>query len=97
MVLSACSTRGGRTLAGEGPQSLSRGFIDAGAARVVGTLWPVRDEAATVLIESFYRHLLTERRSPAAALRSAQRELRAQARFAAPHDWAGFVLEGDWR
>lgn len=97
VVLSACSTRGGRTLAGEGPQSLSRGFIDAGAARVVGTLWPVRDEAATVLIESFYRHLLTERRSPAAALRSAQRELRAQARFAAPHDWAGFVLEGDWR
>lgn len=97
VVLSACSTRGGRTLSGEGPQSLVRGFIDAGAARVVGTLWPVRDEAATVLVESFYRALLVEHRSPAAALRSAQRELRSERRFAAPHYWAAFVLEGDWR
>lgn len=97
VVLSACSTRDGRTLSGEGPQSLVRGFIDAGAARVIGTLWPVRDEAATILVESFYRGLFVEGRSPAAALRAAQRELAAQPRFAAPHYWAGFVLEGDWR
>lgn len=97
VVLSACSTRDGRTLSGEGPQSLVRGFIDAGAARVVGTLWPVRDEAATILVETFYRKLLADGHPPAAALRAAQRDVARQPRFAAPHYWAGFVLEGEWR
>jgi CHAT domain-containing protein len=97
VVLSACRTGLGKEVRGEGLVGLTRGFMHAGTPRVVASLWKVSDRATAALMDRFYRALLVEKLSPAAALRSAQLGLRAQRRFSAPFAWAGFVLQGEWR
>ena len=57
VVLSACQTASGAVLNGEGVLSLARSFFEAGAQSVIGTRWPVRDEDAAALFDSFYRVL----------------------------------------
>jgi CHAT domain-containing protein len=39
--------------------------------------------------------VLEEGKAPSLALQDAQKALLAQGR--SPHDWAAFVLQGDWR
>lgn len=95
VVLSACRTALGREMPGEGLIGLTRGFLHAGAARVLASLWGVDDRATAKLMERFYRGLLVEKRTPAAALRAAQLSM-AQERLP-PYYWAGFSLEGEWR
>lgn len=97
VVLSACETGRGHEVRGEGVVGLPRGFMYAGAARVISSAWRVDDEATAALMEAFYRRLLRDGSPPAAALRSAQLEIRAIPRWRAPFFWAGFVLQGDWR
>jgi tetratricopeptide (TPR) repeat protein len=98
VVLSACRTGMGKEVRGEGLVGLTRGFMYAGASRVVSSLWKVDDEATAELMKNFYRHMLKEGRPAAAALRMAKSELRqARAEWRAPYFWAGFVLQGDWR
>jgi CHAT domain-containing protein/tetratricopeptide (TPR) repeat protein len=97
VVLSACRTGLGKDVRGEGLVGLTRGFMNAGAPRVLASLWKVSDTATASLMSRFYRELLEGRRSPAEALRHAQRAMRQERRTSAPHAWAGFVLEGDWR
>ena len=59
VVLSACRTAAGRTLNGEGVQSLARAFFQAGARAVVASRWPLRDDEAAVLFDDFYKALGT--------------------------------------
>jgi CHAT domain-containing protein len=96
VVLSACDSARGTVAAGEGVLGLVRGFRLAGAGTVVGSLWPVRDEATRLLMERFYDALLREKDPlpPARALHEASRWLRAQPRFSAPRHWAAFVVYG---
>ncbi|MGH9937740.1 MAG: CHAT domain-containing protein, partial [Blastocatellia bacterium] len=96
VVLSACSTALGKEVRGEGLAGLTRGFMYAGAPRVVASLWNVRDEATAVLMKRFYRNLLTGKSSPAAALRQAQVSMWQEPRWRSPYYWAGFVLQGEW-
>ena len=49
------------------------------------------------LMKRFYRGMLVEGLTPAAALRAAQRGLAANPRWASPYFWAPFILQGDWR
>ncbi len=96
VVLSGCETALGREIRGEGPMSLGRGFLNAGAATVVASLWNVDDSATAALMKSFYAALLGSRRlSPSAALRAAQLEMRTHPRWRDPRFWAGFVVYGD--
>ena len=95
VVLSACETALGKNVQGEGVVGLTRGFLYAGAARVIVSLWNVNDRATADLMGLFYEYLIEHRKSPAAALRAAQVELRRE--FPAPYYWAGFVLQGEWR
>jgi CHAT domain-containing protein len=97
VVLSACETALGQDLKGEGLIGLARGFMYAGAPRVVASLWKVDDLATAELMKLFYRGMLKDGLRPAAALRAAQRELARQPRWAAPYFWAGFVLQGEWK
>ncbi len=97
VVLSACRTALGREFRGEGLVGLTRAFLNAGASRVVVSLWSVEDRATAELMTRFYRGVLGEGLAPAAALRSAQLSLRSEARWRAPYYWAGFVLQGEWR
>jgi CHAT domain-containing protein/tetratricopeptide (TPR) repeat protein len=96
VVLSACQTALGRDIRGEGLFGLTRGFMYAGARRVVASLWQVDDESTAELMKRFYRAMLKERRRPADALRTAQLELSRDRRWSAPFYWAGFVLQGEW-
>lgn len=96
VVLSACRSALGREIAGEGLVGLTRGFMYAGAPRVVASLWPVDDVATAALMGRFYRGMLRDGLRPAAALRAAQEEMLRQKRWAAPYYWAAFTLQGDW-
>ena len=97
VVLSACQTALGKEIDGEGIVGLTRGFMYAGAAGVVSSLWKVEDAATAELMKRFYRQMLKENRKPSAALQIAKKELRRIPRFRHPHYWSGFTLNGDWR
>ena len=96
VVLSACDTALGKNIQGEGIVGLTRGFMYAGAPRVVATLWRVDDDATSEFMKGFYHAIFAQHASPAAALRQAQTEMRAQPRFRSPYYWGAFVLEGEW-
>ena len=93
VVLSACETTLGRRVRGEGVFALSRGFLAAGARRVVASLWSVDDEATAELMRAFFAEL-GRGTAPSAALTAAKRSLRNDARFADPFYWAPFALSG---
>ena len=97
VVLSACQTGLGKNIRGEGVVSLTRGFMYAGAPRVVVSLWAVSDWGTTELMMRFYHGMLKEGMRPAAALRAAQISLMNDKRFASPYYWAPFTLHGEWR
>jgi CHAT domain-containing protein len=97
VVLSACQTGLGKDIRGEGLVGLTRGFMYAGAARVVASLWQVDDSATAQLMKRFYAKMLVEGLRPAAALREAQVEMLKQNRWQAPFYWAGFVIQGEWK
>ncbi len=97
VVLSGCQTALGKEVQGEGLLSLTRGFMYAGAPRVVASLWRVPDKATAELMKRFYRGVLVEGLTPAAALRTAQMALWKESRLSAPYYWAAFVLQGEWK
>jgi CHAT domain-containing protein/tetratricopeptide (TPR) repeat protein len=97
VVLSACQTGLGKEIKGEGLVGLARGFLHAGAQRVVASLWEVDDLATAELMQRFYRGMLQDGLRPAAALRAAQLELLRQPRWSAPYFWSAFVTQGDWQ
>jgi CHAT domain-containing protein len=96
VVLSACNTGLGKDVRGEGLIGLTRGFMYAGASSVVASLWKVDDEATAELMSHFYRFMLTDGLSPAAALRKAQIEMSQQKRWQSPYYWSGFVIQGQY-
>ncbi|MBS2024389.1 MAG: CHAT domain-containing protein, partial [Deltaproteobacteria bacterium] len=97
VVLSACQTALGAQVWGEGVVGLVRGFMYAGAPRVVASSWRVPDRATAALMKRFYEGMLARKLTPAAALREAQLALWKSRKFSAPRDWAGFTLQGEWR
>ena len=53
VVLSACQTALGKEVAGEGLVGLTRGFMYAGARRVIASLWQVNDLATAELMKKY--------------------------------------------
>jgi CHAT domain-containing protein len=99
VTLSACET--GRAVVGGVDEviGLGRGFLYAGAASLLPTLWKVDDASSAELMEMFYQALLRGY-SKATALAGAQRAFLAHARTSAPYRahpyfWAAFHLIGD--
>jgi CHAT domain-containing protein len=97
IVLSACQTALGKEIKGEGLVGLTRGFMYAGAQRVVASLWQVDDLATAELMKRFYRGMLKDGLRPAQALRNAQLELLKQKRWSSAFFWAPFCIQGEWR
>jgi CHAT domain-containing protein/predicted negative regulator of RcsB-dependent stress response len=97
VVLSACQTALDKDVQSEGLSGLTRGFMYAGAARVIASLWKSDDAATANLMGEFYRAMLREGLSPAAALRSTQVHMWQQSQWRAPYYWAAFTLQGEWR
>jgi CHAT domain-containing protein len=97
-VLSACQTGLGSGAladvpAGDDWLGLTRAFLDAGAARVVATLWPVEDWATATAMERFYEGYRSDGDTER-ALAAAQRALLATPATSHPFYWAGFVSVG---
>jgi tetratricopeptide (TPR) repeat protein len=98
VVLSACETGIGKMVRGEGLAAMSRGFMYAGAKRVVASLWEVNDSSTAELMTNFYRNLLSGGKvRPAAALRAAQIQMWRSESKNAPYFWAAFIIQGDSR
>jgi CHAT domain-containing protein/Tfp pilus assembly protein PilF len=97
VVLSGCQTGLGEQINGEGLIGLTRGFMYAGASRVVASLWSVSDIATAKLMARFYRAMEQDRMRPAAALRAAQIQMWKDGQWSSPYYWAAFQIEGDWR
>jgi len=97
VTLSACRTALGQEIRGEGLIGLTRGFMYAGAERVVASLWDVQDRATAEIMSRFYTAILEEGLAPAAALRRAQLSMQGEPRWSDPYYWAPFVLQGEWR
>lgn len=107
IVLSGCRTALGKEIGGEGLVGLTRGFMYAGARRVLASTWAVNDAATSELMRRFYSGLLGAKPgskpgtgatplTPAAALRAAQLAMWRDKRWQAPYYWAAFVLQGEW-
>lgn len=97
VVLSACQTGLGKEVKGEGLIGLTRGFMYAGAKRVVVSLWSVNDKATADLMTRFYKGMLKDNQRPVAALRAAQIEMWKQKKWRSPYYWAAFTMQGEWR
>ena len=95
IVLSGCQTGLGKEIKGEGLVGLTRGLINAGASRVIVSLWSVNDQSTAELMLRFYQKMLQEKMSPAAALRAAQISMWKEKRE--PYSWAAFILQGEWK
>lgn len=100
VTLSACET--GRGIVGGVDEviGLGRGFLYAGAASLMPTLWKVDDASSAELMEMYYQALVNDY-GKAAALAGAQRAFLARARTSIvpyrihPYFWGGFHLIGD--
>ena len=97
VVMSACQTATGKEVKGEGIVGLTRGFMYAGTARVIASLWSVNDPATSQLMTKFYQRYLKEGLPAAAALRAAQLEMFKQQEWHSPYYWAAFTLQGEWK
>ncbi|MDH3681199.1 MAG: CHAT domain-containing protein [Acidimicrobiia bacterium] len=77
-ILAACETsRIGRRLPDEAI-GLAAAFLEAGAARVIATQWPIPDAVETTLLLAKLESLLSDGCSPVTALASAQRWIRTR-------------------
>ena len=98
VVLSACQTGLGKEVQGEGLVGLTRGIMYAGSARVAVSLWNVSDKGTSPLMSEFYKQMLQQGKSPAAALRAAQINMWQQKDGQNnPYYWAAFTMQGEWR
>src|SRR5262249_23463025 len=85
VVLSACQTALGKQIRGEGLVGLTRGFMHAGATRVLASLWSVSDIATAELMGRFYKEVLRNGVTPASALRKAQVWMWKQEQWSSPY------------
>ena len=101
VTLSACETGRAVVRGVDEVIGLGRGFLYAGAASLLPTLWKVDDASSAELMEMFYYSLLRGA-TKATALANAQRYFLARARTSVrpyrvhPYFWAAFHLIGDY-
>ncbi|HEY0141763.1 MAG TPA: CHAT domain-containing tetratricopeptide repeat protein [Thermoanaerobaculia bacterium] len=93
VVLSACDTARGKVGAGEGVVGIAWAFFAAGCPTTVVSQWKAESRATSQLMVEFHRRLVAGE-TTAAALRGAQRKLRAMKAYQHPFYWAPFVAVG---
>lgn len=93
VVLGACDTGLGQIRKGEGMIGFTRAFHYAGASNLVVSMWRVNDQPTANLMIEFYKQIRSGK-SYSEALRSAKLELINHPEYAAPRNWAAFILNG---
>lgn len=98
VVLSACETGAGKYLHGEGVLSLGRGFMHAGVASILMTLWQLNDQTGSLLMPDFYENLRAKMFKDE-AIRQAKIKYLNNMKGSAAHPalWACFIQVGDYR
>jgi tetratricopeptide (TPR) repeat protein len=91
VTLSACSGTRSLVFAGDEPDGLAATCLAAGAATVIGSLWPVLDSVSAQRTEDLYTALQSGA-GPASALAAAQRT--AILRGESPDLWGGYLCLG---
>jgi CHAT domain-containing protein len=99
VTLSACETAVSKESVKGWYISPANSFLQNNVSSVVASLWKVDDEATSVLMQEFYKNLLStdHKVSKIEALRKAQETLSKDNRYSHPYFWAAFVLYGEWR
>ena len=90
VILSGCDTALGKSVVGEGLIGLRYVVLARGARAVIGSLWPVPDQATAQLMIRFYSSLLREKASVPAASSEAMRAM-ISGQFNDPSVWAAFA------
>jgi CHAT domain-containing protein len=88
VVMSACETGLG-DITSDGVFGLQRAFKMAGVQTLVMSLWKVDDNATSLMMQTFYEHLLSGM-SKREAFKLAQAAVRAK--YSEPYYWAGFIM-----
>jgi len=93
IVLSVCKSAGGRTIRGEGIDSICNAFFAAGAQCVIAALWPIFDQDAIKFNELLLSQLLLMPIGKAFA--HAKNEAVQSKSIRNTFQWAPFVLYGN--
>jgi CHAT domain-containing protein len=83
----------GAAYRGEGLIGFTRAFIHAGAANLVVSMWRVNDQPTADLMIRFYSYIRAGY-SYSRSLQKAKIDLINHPDYAAPANWAAFVLHG---
>jgi CHAT domain-containing protein/tetratricopeptide (TPR) repeat protein len=96
VVLNACKTLSGEFQKGEGVFNLMRGFTNAGAKSVVGSLWDINEKSSLEITTQFYRNLKQGNRKSEALQKAKLSYLKAHANTseASPYYWSAITLVG---
>jgi CHAT domain-containing protein len=95
IILSACESGKGELVDNEGMMSLSRGFLYAGCASTVNSLWAADDGASAFILHRLHAYL-EKGFSKAQALRLAKLDyIHSDAIYTTPNYWANFILMGN--
>ncbi len=95
VILSACESGKGEIVDNEGMISLSRGFMYAGCASTVNSLWKADDRSTEAILQKFHVYL-EKGYSKSAALRAAKLDyIHGNALYTTPDYWAHLILVGD--
>lgn len=95
VVLSGCSSAMGKGFRGEGPVSLARAFLAAGAKSVLTSVWPVSDQASYQFMKNFYESVPACGGDLPEAVRLARKKMRREPAYYHPYYWGGYVLLGN--
>lgn len=93
VVLSCCESGMGKEDGSDDVFALAHACLIGGARYVVASLWPVEDEATSIIMRRFY-HYIVAGYSPHLSLNLAIKELVAHSKFDLPYFWAPFQLFG---
>ena len=91
VVLSACDTALGKSVAGEGLIGLQYAVLARGARSVVSSLWPAIDQVTAELMVKFYSTLLNQQTTVISAWSAASRAA-LEGPYADPGTWGAFML-----
>jgi CHAT domain-containing protein len=92
VVLSACDTGVVDPESSDSVSALGKAFMEAGAKRVVMTLWKISDAKTVDFMKKFYSEVL-KGKDYSQALRSAKVSMIKEGSL--PYHWAGFILMGE--
>ena len=95
VILSACESGKGEIVDNEGMISLSRGFMYAGCASTVNSLWKADDKSTAEILHKFHVYL-ENGYTKSAALRQAKLDyMHSNSLYITPDYWAHLILIGN--